>query len=152
MKRMKRLIPCFALVLLFGVLFSACSLLPSETPENAKQTTGNGGKTEMTTASTTAAHVHEFGEWAETDAATITPAANPVKARDTPRESDPRRKNVQAAPAAVPRKGSRSPGSVCTIFSFAFPFSFRHFQDMKRGANARKKRTSGAEGPARSVV
>ena len=77
MKRMKRLIPCFALVLLFGVLFSACSLLPIETPENAKQTTGNGGKTEMTTASTTsttAAHVHEFGEWAETDAATCTAA------------------------------------------------------------------------------
>ena len=43
------------------------------------------------------------------EAATITPAANPVKARWTRSPSDFFRKNTQAAPKDVPRKGIKTP-------------------------------------------
>ena len=56
MKRMKRLIPLLALLLLFGTLLTACSFLPEEAQGNANKTTGNGGRTEMTTTATTTAH------------------------------------------------------------------------------------------------
>ena len=50
------------------------------------------------------------------EAATITPAAKPVKARCTPRFRSFFRKNTQAAPADVPIKGIRSP--MISVFIF----------------------------------
>ena len=45
----------------------------------------------------------------EIDAATITPAANPVSDRCTASLSDRFRKNTQAAPSDVPRNGIKMP-------------------------------------------
>ena len=80
MKRMKRLIPLLALLLLFGTLLTACSFLPEEAQGNANKTTGNGGRTEMTTTATTTAHEHAFGEWTETEKATCTAAGREERA------------------------------------------------------------------------
>ena len=49
-----------------------------------------------------------------TDAATITPAANPVSARCTPTASVLRIKNTHAAPTAVPTNGISIPSNVST--------------------------------------
>ena len=47
------------------------------------------------------------------DAATMTPAAKPVKARCTPSCSVFFMKNTQADPSVVPAKGIRMPGKHC---------------------------------------
>ena len=56
-----------------------------------------------------------------TEAAVITPAANPARARRTPSRSFVFRKNTHAAPSVVPRKGIRIPGIVSFIRVFLDP-------------------------------
>ena len=51
------------------------------------------------------------------DAATMTPAAKPVKARCTPSCSVFFIKNTQAAPSVVPANGIRMPGRYCVSIS-----------------------------------
>ena len=46
------------------------------------------------------------------EAATMTPDANPVSPRYTPRSISPRMKNTQAAPREVPRKGINNPQKI----------------------------------------